>query len=61
MATPGPGKAAAPNRFDLLRQSFGVPLAILFTTAVWFMRTPAGLSPQGQKALSLFVGIFVFI
>ena len=52
-------QAAAPNRFDLFRQRFGVPLAILLTTAVWFMRTPAGLSPQGQKALSLFVGIFV--
>jgi sodium-dependent dicarboxylate transporter 2/3/5 len=59
MATPGLGKAATPNRFDLLRQNFGVPLAILLTAAVWFMRTPVGLSPQGQKALSLFVGIFV--
>jgi anion transporter len=59
MATPGLGNAAAPNRFDLIRQRFGVPLAILLTAAIWLMRTPAGLSPQGQKALSLFVGIFV--
>jgi anion transporter len=59
MATPSSAKLAVPNRFDLLRQGLGVPLAILLSAVIWFMHQPAGLTLQGQKALSLFVGIFV--
>jgi anion transporter len=59
MASPGVVKVPVPSTLDSIRHAFGVPLAILLTTAIWFMHSPAGLSTQGQKALSLFVGIFV--
>ncbi len=59
MATAGVAKSAAPNKLDFIRHTFGVPLAVVLTAAIWFMHTPVGLSVQGQRALALFVGIFV--
>jgi len=44
---------------DEIRHNFGIPIAIVLMVAVWMMTAPAGLSPVGQRALSLFVGIFV--
>jgi anion transporter len=58
MATPAVS-ITTPNKIDAIRHSLGVPLAVVLTAAVWFMHTPAGLSAQGQRALALFVGIFV--
>ncbi|HXP96668.1 MAG TPA: DASS family sodium-coupled anion symporter [Telmatospirillum sp.] len=45
--------------FGALRQKAGFPLAIAMAVAVWGFGTPHGLSPEGHKALVLFVGIFV--
>jgi anion transporter len=50
---------AAPNRFDVIRHRVWVPLAVVLTAAIWFMARPQGLSPEGQRALALFAGIFV--
>ena len=47
------------SRVDEIRQKMGLPLAIVLMTAVWFMPKLPGLSVVGQKALSLFVGVFV--
>ena len=53
MSSPGKG------RIDEIRQKIGLPLALLLMLAVWFMPKLPGLSVVGQKALSLFAGVFV--
>lgn len=53
MGKPGSGS------IDELRQKIGVPAAIVLMLSVWFMPAQSGLSWTGQKALSLFVGVFV--
>lgn len=52
-------KIAGESKMEGLRQKIGVPLAIILSAAIWFMTTPAGLSLEGKKSLSLFAGIFV--
>ncbi|HXX82437.1 MAG TPA: anion transporter, partial [Casimicrobiaceae bacterium] len=47
------------GKIDRVRHAIGVPLAIVLAAAVWSMKTPEGLSPEGHKALALFTGIFV--
>ena len=47
------------SRIDVIRHKIGLPLAIVLTLAVWFMPHQPGLSVVGQKALALFVGVFV--
>jgi anion transporter len=59
MASTAVMKKSLPSKFGNIRQTFGVPLAVVLTATVWFMHTPGGLSAMGQKALSLFVGVFV--
>lgn len=44
---------------DVLRKKWGLPLALLASFLVFIMPVPAGLSPQGHKALVVFAGIFV--
>lgn len=44
---------------DELRQKLGIPSAIVLMLVLWFMPAQPGLSWSGQKALSLFVGVFV--
>jgi solute carrier family 13 (sodium-dependent dicarboxylate transporter), member 2/3/5 len=44
---------------DEIRQKIGLPLALVLMLIVWFMPQQAGLSVVGQKALSLFSGVFV--
>lgn len=45
--------------FQEWRFRIGLPVAVIAALVVYFMQTPAGLSPVGQKALALFAGIFV--
>ena len=47
------------SRVDEIRQKIGLPLAIVCMLIVWFMPAQKGLSIAGQKALSLFSGVFV--
>jgi len=47
------------GKIDKLRHEMGIPLAIILMIIVWLMPNLAGLSQIGQRALSLFVGIFV--
>jgi anion transporter len=44
---------------DAFRHKIGIPVAILVAGAIWSVATPQGLTPEGQKALALFAGIFV--
>ena len=51
--------APGTSRVDEIRQKIGLPLAIVCMLIVWFMPAQKGLSIAGQKALSLFSGVFV--
>lgn len=55
---PAPTKPG-PGRLERVRHHVGVPLALGLAALVWSLDTPAGLAPQGQKALALFAGVFV--
>lgn len=52
-------EAASPAGVVFSRQNVGIPLALLCSAAILALATPAGLSPDGHKALALFVGIFI--
>jgi anion transporter len=47
------------TKIDKIRQKIGVPLAVILMAMIWMMQAPPGLSPEGQRAISLFVGVFV--
>lgn len=46
------------NIVSYLRDTFGVPLAVIAMLCIWYMPTPTGLPIIGQKALALFAAVF---
>lgn len=45
------------SKIDIWRKRLGIPLTVIFFTAILLMPTPEGLTIQGQKALAVLAGL----